>query len=290
MPKICYLPYRPQKKTRKILEQVKEIAEEYAEQDLDLTKRQVFYQFVSRGLGPNTAKFLGSLYRAIKLALLGGMIDWYHIVDRSRNLVKPSHWESPKELVEIAARTFRLDRWKGQEYRPEIWVEKDALVGVIEEVCEELDVPYFACNGDPSDTEVWAAAQRCRYWGVEGYQPIVFSLVDHDPRGNNMTKNLTYKMDLFQSGAEVKRLALNLDQVEYHNLLPNPVKETDNLYEEYCEEFGPECWELDALPTDVLVELIREAVEGIRDEKTWKKVIRKEKRMRKQLKEIADNL
>jgi hypothetical protein len=52
------------------------------------------------------------------------------------------------------------DLWCGQDYYLEVWIEKDALVGVIEGVCERWDVPYFSCRGYPSQSEMWGASQR----------------------------------------------------------------------------------------------------------------------------------
>ena len=61
-----------------------------------------------------------------------------------------------------------MDLWARQENYVEVWVEKEALIGVLEGVCTELDVPYFACSGYTSQSEMWGASQR---------------LIDHEKAG-----------------------------------------------------------------------------------------------------------
>jgi hypothetical protein len=77
---------------------------------------------------------LGILAEIVSRALANSQIDWDAIEDRTRNLRSLSHWRTPGELVDIAARQYRIDKWSrenGQMCRPEVWVEKDALAGVI---------------------------------------------------------------------------------------------------------------------------------------------------------------
>ncbi len=56
---------------------------------------------------------------------------------------------------------------------------------------------------------------------------------------------------------EVRRIALNMDQVRQYNPPPNPAKMTDSRVGDYIERFGRSSWELDALPPNVLDALIR---------------------------------
>src|SRR5690349_1291585 len=122
----------------KMIEQANEIIEEYQAQGFDLTLRQLYYQFVSRDLIQNKQAEYKRLGAVINDARLAGMISWEAIVDRTRNLVKNSHWNGPKDIVDACAQQFQIDKWKNQEHRVEVWIEKDALVGVIEKICRSL--------------------------------------------------------------------------------------------------------------------------------------------------------
>lgn len=270
MPKICYVPKRFNSKSEEYIDKANEIIESYMAQGFVLTLRQLYYQFVSRDIIPNTEKSYKNLGNLINDARLAGLIDWEHLEDRTRNVRSNSHWSSPGEIVEACSEQFRHDRWKGQEYRPEVWIEKDALVGVISGVCERLDVPYFSCRGYTSASEMWAGAMRLKRHKKQGYKPIIFHLGDHDPSGIDMTRDITDRMALFTNGAiMMKRLALNMSQIEQYTPPPNPAKTTDARFQKYMEEYGDESWELDALEPNVIVALIEDAVKEILDQKAW---------------------
>lgn len=154
MPLVCYVEKRFNPATLDVIARANEIIAEYAEQGFALTLRQLYYQFVARALLRNKQteyKRLGSIVNDARLA---GLIDWDHIQDRTRNLLSNSHWTDPAEIIDSAARSFEVDKWTGQEWRPEVWIEKDALLGVIEGVCVELDVPFFSCRGYTSQSEM----------------------------------------------------------------------------------------------------------------------------------------
>jgi hypothetical protein len=160
VPKICYIPKKFNAEHERLIDLSNEIIADYHAQGYDLTLRQVYYQMVARDVIPNTMQSYKRLGGIIDDARLAGLIDWIAIVDRTRNLRALSHWEDPAEVIESAAASYRIDKWKSQDYRPEVWVEKDALVGVIGQVCERWDVPYFSCRGYTSSSEMWAASQR----------------------------------------------------------------------------------------------------------------------------------
>lgn len=152
MPKIRYQQKSFRADSLEVIEQANAIIEIYAAQGFDLTLRQLFYQFVSRGLIPNKDSEYKRLGSIINDARLAGLIDWEHITDRTRNLRGNAHWEQPQDIMRSAAYSFAIDKWADQDYRPEVWIEKDALVGVIEGVCKTLDIDFFSCRGYTSQS------------------------------------------------------------------------------------------------------------------------------------------
>ena len=153
MPKICYVERTFSAGSRELIDKANEIIADYAAQGFMLTLRQLYYQFVARGLIPNKQTEYKRLGSVINDARLAGLIDWSAIEDRTRNLRRQPHWGSPQDIIEVALSSFRHDKWKDQKHRIEVWIEKDALVGVIEPTCEELDVPFFACRGYNSQSD-----------------------------------------------------------------------------------------------------------------------------------------
>lgn len=289
MPKIAYKEFKFRKATLAMITKANEIIREYAAQGFDLTLRQIYYQFVARDIIPNTQKDYKNLGSVINDARLAGLIDWNTIVDRTRELRTLSHFDGPEDIVEACAEQFNLDRWKGQPFRPEVWIEKDALVGVFERVCNELDVPLLSCRGYTSQSEMWGAGQRMLRYEKMKQTPIVFHFGDHDPSGKDMSRDILDRLELFTYGKlKFQRLALNMDQVEEYEPPPNPAKITDSRANAYIEEFGGESWELDALEPSVLEALVRDAITGIIDQDLMDEATGEQKEHRAMLSKIAD--
>lgn len=289
MPKIKYQDFNFRESTLAIIRQANDIIAEYQTQGFDLTLRQLYYQFVSRDIIPNTQKSYKNLGGIINDARLAGLIDWNTIVDRTRELRSLSHWSEPSDIVETCAQAFNLDRWETQKYRPEVWIEKDALVGVFERVCNELDVPLFSCRGYTSQSEMWSGAQRLLRHSKAGQTPMILHFGDHDPSGKDMSRDITDRLELF-TGRSLKfeRLALNMNQVEQYGPPPNPAKITDSRAQAYIAEFGGESWELDALEPRVLEGLVREAIAKVVNKKKMKAVTEEQSRHRETLGLVAE--
>lgn len=237
--------------------------------------------------------WLGELLNRARLA---GLLDWEHMVDRLRDSVATAHWDQPEAVVDSAARSFRLDKWATQDRRVEIWVEKDALSDVVARVAREYDIAYFACRGYVSQSAQWRAAQRLGEYIAGGQAVTILYLGDHDPSGLDMTEDITGRLKKFlwrdwfnqhtgrfgrrvtvgeiiehmaervgdPTPFEVVRVALNMDQIGQHQPPPNPTKLTDSRARKYIDEYGYDCWELDALPPEVLADLIRAELDDIR--------------------------
>lgn len=283
--KIKYKNLKLQKKTLKLIEQANKIIADYEEQGFILTVRQVYYQFVARNLILNDRVSYGYVGAALNKGRLAGLIDWSLIEDRTRNLAGNSHWNSPSEILSSAARSYRLDSREGQEYKVEVWIEKDALVGMIEPVCAELDLDYFACRGFVSLSEMWRAAQR-----LEDEKCIILHLGDHDPSGLDMTRDIQDRLvTLGCCNLEVKRIALNMDQIEEFKPPPNPVKFSDSRSSEYVVKYGSESWELDALAPHMIEKLIRVNVDAITSQPKRRKLLKQQQEEKDQLEHVADN-
>lgn len=265
------------------------IIAEYEAQGFQLTLRQLYYQFVARAVIPNKQTEYKRLGSIINDARLAGLIDWDAIEDRTRNVRRLNSWDDPAEIVKDAAGWYREDLWRTQPHRVEVWIEKDALVGVIEGVCEENRVPFLACRGYLSQSEQYAAGKRFKRQRLKGQQPIMLHLGDHDPSGIDMTRDNADRLAMFaRMGVEVRRLALNMQQVEQYTPPPNPAKETDSRFEDYAREFGDESWELDALEPAVIAELITTELESIIDRDAWAEAQEAEESHKAQLVQLSD--
>jgi hypothetical protein len=258
--------------TLRVIEHATTIIEEYQLQGFSLTLRQLYYQFVSRALIPNSQSEYKKLGSIINDARLAGLIDWDAIEDRTRNLRALPTWSGPQSIINAVCQQFRTDVWSDQPSRVEVWIEKDALVGVIERVCNNYRVPFFACRGYSSQSEQYAAGKRFAEYAYHGQSTIILHLGDHDPSGIDMTRDNRDRLNMFSGNdapVEVRRLALNMAQVREHNPPPNPAKEEDSRAADYIEKFGRSSWELDALDPRMIEELIGAELASIINRPLW---------------------
>ena len=279
MPKIEYVPKNFSADRLQMIEKVNKVVAEYQKQGYSLTLRQVYYQMVARDIIPNNMRSYKNLGNLINDARLAGLIDWLAIEDRTRNLRGNSHWTEPGKVIESAAYSYRRDHWEGQPNYVEVWVEKDAL-----------DVNHFSCRGYVSQSEMWAAARRLHRRQEAGQRVVLLHLGDHDPSGKDMSRDIQERLVTFETyDVTFKRLALNMDQVELYNPPPNPAKLSDSRASGYIEEYGDECWELDALEPKVISDLINKNVKKYRDDTLYNAVVEREAEERRQLDDLAEH-
>lgn len=291
MPRIAFARWRTTGTTKDTIAKANAIIEEYQAKGFSLTLRQLYYQFVARGLIPNTLRSYKRLGKAVSTGRRQGLIDWDAIEDRTRFLRSYPAWNSPAQIVQSAASQFNVDLWEGQFIRPEAWVEKDALIGVLERACGEYQVPYFSCRGYVSDSEIKEAADRATRRAMrEGQMTVILHFGDHDPSGVDMTRDIEKRLKMLGAPAStsVRRLALSMEQVEEYNPPPNPAKQTDTRFREYAEEFGEESWELDALNPEVIAELVKTNVEPLIDPVKWGVRVAMRDRGRDELRKVAE--
>lgn len=269
MPKIAYVERRFGQDALDVIETAERICRQYADMGLDLTLRQIYYQFVARDLIPNTLQSYKRLGGIIESARMAGLIDWYHITDRTRTLRGNSYSTSPAEVIENVQYGYMTERWADQDTRVEVWIEKDALVGVLDSPCYDMDVRYFSCRGYSSASAMWRAAQRLMGYEGVGQDTVVLHLGDHDPSGIDMTRDIQERLRLFGAKTKVRRIALNMDQVDQYSPPPNPAKITDSRARGYIARYGRSSWELDALDPVTIGDLIRAHVLEYRDERRW---------------------
>lgn len=284
------------------IDMVNKIIGEYDEQGLSLTLRQIYYQFVSRDLIANNDKEYKRLGDIVSDGRMAGLIDWSAIEDRTRYLRSTASWDSPAQIVRACANQFKMDPWKHQKTYVEVWVEKDALIGVIESACDPRRVPHFSCRGYASQTALYDAGRRIARQIDAGKEVLILHFGDHDPSGIDMTRDIRERVAMFARGGlgedagsdfdniEVRRLALNFDQIKSYKPPPNPAKITDSRAAEYIRNYGHQSWELDALEPRVLIGLIERELDAIIDEDDWETSMEDEKRGRAKITQVANKL
>jgi hypothetical protein len=273
-----------QRRSLEMIEQANTIINEYADQGFTLTLRQLFYQFVARGLIANTLQRYSSLGWTVSNGRDAGLIDWDAIEDRSREFKRPATWGHPGEILDVAASQYREDLWKNQPRHIELWVEKDAVSGVFARVCADYRLPFLAHRGNASTTITHEAGVRLAERIELGQEPLILHFTDHDPTGLDMRRDVEQRLERYaRESIEVRVLGLTREQVDLYNPPANPAKITDPRYAAYVREHGTESWELDALSPEVLDQLARDAIEAELDHDTWTEALDHERRSRTKL-------
>jgi hypothetical protein len=263
MSKQRYMSIKFNRATLELIETMIGVVGDYMRQGFTLTVRQLYYQLVARAIIPNTEQSYKRITNIVNDARIAGLMDWDAIEDRTRAFVRRQRWDSGEQILKAASDSFHMDMWELQAERVFVIIEKEALVGVLQDVCRKWDVPILAARGYPSGTVLREFAVSDMIPALRGSQrSIIVHLGDHDPSGLDMSRDLQERLSMFSgSVVELKRIALNMDQIEERKPPPNPAKVTDSRFESYAAQFGDESWELDALPPQYLVDLVEAEIQ-----------------------------
>jgi len=274
MSKICFIERDFQTGSQEMIQRANEIITTYQAGGYRLTLRQLYYQFVSKNWLANTERNYKRLGSVLNDARYAGLVDWSAIEDRNRQPYHISQFSGLESLANAALSSYRLDRWEGQECFVELWVEKAALAGVLQPLADAWHVTLMVNRGYSSASAMFEAAMRLK--DREGQYGIILYLGDHDPSGEDMVRDVQDRLNCFGAGATVQKVALTMDQVQEYNPPPNPAKSTDSRFDAYQAEHGNQSWEVDALPPNVLEDLIHAAIRERVSAHNMRKVILQE--------------
>jgi len=99
---------------------------------------------------------------------------------------------------------------------------------------------------------------------------------------------LNFYRALVEEYFEVIPIGITLEQIERLNLPPNPAKISDPRAAGYIEKFGPQSWEVDALPLDELETLVEDSFQEHLDMDLWKKCLEEEQENKSELRSLID--
>jgi hypothetical protein len=256
----------------KLIDKVNEVADDYARQGFTLTGRSLYYKLVARNIVENNIRSYKNVMSLLNDARLAGLVDWDAIEDRTRSFITRPRWHDAPRFLKSVASQYHADMWADQPNRVFVIVEKDALMGVLEDICREYDVPLMAARGYPS-VSVLREFARDHVANSHSWQEVkIIHLGDHDPSGIDMTRDLVERLSLLSGGYgkfELERIALTMEQVEENNCPANPAKLTDSRSDGYVEKYGTDSWELDALEPRYLVDLITDKIGSHIDHYVW---------------------
>lgn len=280
-------------KYNEVVRLVNEILGEYQE----ATIRQIYYRMVSPPYQymDNTKSMYCSFDKFLTTAREKGDIDWRKIADHTRTAIKPeSTYASIEEFMQVFKDNvegwwtrYTVDLWADQDYRVKVFIEKDALAGVVSEVSLRYQVATFPGRGYNSFTQLRSLAEELRDIDKS---IIILYFGDFDPSGLDIDRSATKRIKEYagRDDIEVVRCALTEDDVI--NLPANPTKLTDKRAASYIAKYGDRCWELDALPPDQLRNRVESAIKQYIDLSKYSEAYGKMQAEKAEIQEIISNL
>jgi len=224
-----------------------------------MTVRQVYYQLVSRQVIENRRSAYQAVSNLLRDARLEGSIPWEWIEDRLRRPRRVSMWTDLSDFYETAKDSYRRDVWQDQPGYVEVWLEKDALSGIFEDVLGRYGVTLNVGRGYDGWDSIHNAAMR--YQEHAGQEIAVLYFGDFDPSGEDMVRSLGERLAELGARPELVKIALTPEDIRRYHLPPDFTKATDTRSRAFVARHGDIAVELDALPPDVLRQRIEAEVQ-----------------------------
>jgi hypothetical protein len=172
-------------------------------------------------------------------------------------------WTDMNSFIETVKRAYKKDVWPTQENYVEVWLEKDALSGLFVEVLEPLGITLNVGRGYDGWSSIHNAALRLKDKEQEDHRVHVLYFGDFDPSGEDMYTSLIERLNSFDIHASFTKCALTKEQIEEYNLPTDPAKTTDRRTKDFIEKNGDISVELDALPVNILKDILLSEVTAL---------------------------
>lgn len=260
------------------------------------TARQVYYRLVAAGVVGNSQNSYQKVVTTLRWLRMNNVIGFGDICDRGRDVMAGSidcFNADPRQAIlgylsylRNSEYAINVSRWFGQPVLVSVFVEKAALLGHLETACKPLGVPHMACRGYPSVSALYDWVKMMAPYmagtgtGEQTWRPekcVLLYLGDHDPDGVQIPRSITSSTaqvmkacfndsrrdnaEEFVFPVEVHRIALTHAQINRYNPPPFPAKPSSSRFASYVERTGiDDAWELDALPTKAMLQLIKDKV------------------------------
>jgi hypothetical protein len=221
-----------------------------------MTVRQVFYQATVHNLVEKTEAGYTKVQTDLVQMRRDGMLPYHWLADSTRWQRRPKTFNSVEDALNETARLYRRSLWADAAAYVEIWLEKDALSGVVFPVTSKYDVPLMVARGYASLSFLHSAAEQINELEVPAY---IYHLGDYDPSGVDAGRKIEQTLREMAPAAEIhfQRIAVTPPQIERWSLPTRPTKASDSR----SKGFGDISVELDAISPGRLRALVESAIE-----------------------------
>jgi hypothetical protein len=221
------------------------------------------------------------------------LIDFEDITDLTRERILAATWDNVPEYAETVARIYRKNLWQDQPEVVVIFIEKQAMEGVVRPVTDDYGVELIPIRGQASETPCWNIAQD---WS-EVDKPIkVYYLGDHDPAGLLIEQSLQERIRGYCGhwNVEWQRLAVTRQDFDNPELLGFAVKrnpkQPNGPWARYLAEYGDRCVEADAISMNEIRRRVEQPILSHIDQAKWDRLQALEEGEKRQIREILSGL
>jgi hypothetical protein len=222
-----------------------------------MTVRQVFYQATVKNIVEKSEAGYTKVQTDLTLMRRSGDLPYGWLTDSTSAQRKPRTFDGVDAALKHTAIFYRKDLWASADCYVEVWLEKDALAGVVYPITSSYDMPLMVARGYASLSFLHSAAEYINSLDVPTY---IYHLGDFDPSGVNAGEKIEQTLREMAPDAEIEfeRVAVQHWQIEAWNLPTRPTKASDTR----AKNFGDISVELDAIDPDRLRSLVAEAIEN----------------------------
>lgn len=298
-------PIKRGRRTKAAMDVIRWGLEDIVAEEYPMSVRQVYYAATVRGLIDKTEAEYKTVVRLLGEMRRDGTIPYQYLADATRWMRKPATFSSAAAALHHTAKTYRRALWDDSDTVVEVWLEKEALAGVVVGVTDEWDVPLMVCRGYPSMSFLYSAADAItdRAWKEDDRQrTVIYYFGDYDPSGVDIDRAVCHGIgeaiwsmldkdkreptprQEFSYCADFQRVAVTIEQINEWHLPTRPTKVTDTR----SRKFVGESVELDAIPADALRALVTEVIERHVDQHQLSVLRTFEEEERKVFVEIAE--
>src|SRR5215212_3537609 len=255
-------PIKRQCRTKAQLAALDESLAQIVAENAPITVRGAFYRGVVAGLVPKD-EVKG--YKLVQCRLVTlrerHRIPYGWITDNVRIVRGHNRYRGPGEYARVAAEFYRRDYWADSPVNVEVWLEKDALAGVLSPVVvEECGLDLYVTRDYASISYLQGAADSIRR---DDRRTYVYLLTDFDPSGLGIADTVATELvrRSYPVEVHVERLAVSREQIDEYQLPTRPTKQSDTRAAVFTRLHGTGSVELDALQPGTLRGLVRESIE-----------------------------
>jgi len=235
-----------------------------------ITIRHLFYRLVGLRVIDKTESDYTRLCAHLSKWRKQGKVPWGAFTDSTRWYTGSRCYDSMQQALQNTVAAYRRNLWAAQPYHAEVWVEKDAINGIVSDVADSFGVRTFVCRGFTSLTSLFNAAETFRAQQATGKCVVVFHLGDWDPSGQSAREHIDRTLrDEFGLEIDIRQLAVTPTQIADWELPTRPVKMSDRRAKAWT---GGDCVELDTINSTRLKELVSGAITDLIEPRAWEEL------------------